>query len=211
MTAKRVGALVRSAAATAALIGLAPAWSWAGLMDFRSTSFAAADHATSFLQTNDGVTVAFTPGPQGAKLYWDNVDGLGVRWSYETDEIESAEWLTISFSAPVELHYILLTDLFKEGGYLEKGWYQLDDDAPVWFVADPGQVLGSSNGLKELNLNRWISSIRLGAPGYIGQQNHEFSVASVEYSPTPEPGSAALFGPGGLVVGWAVRRKRSVA
>ena len=57
----------------------------------------------------------------------DNVDGLGVRSAYETDEIEADEILALHFmSGPVDLDYVSLTDLFHEDGYYEQGSYQLN-------------------------------------------------------------------------------------
>jgi hypothetical protein len=195
--------------AIAAALGLAPLSSSAGTIDFRSGSFSGADQATSFTSSAGGVTTTLTPEPTGAKLYWDSTDGIGVRWSYETDEIEGAERLAIQFSAPLRVTGIMLTDLFYENGYLETGWYQPSGGAQTWFSADPGQVLGSTNGVKLLALDQVVSSIRFGAPGLFQGQNHEFSVARLTYASTavPEPASGLLAGIGGLIIGWAVRRR----
>jgi hypothetical protein len=198
--------------AMAAVVAIAPAIGRAGTIDFRSSAFAGADQATSFSSSAGGLATTLTPEPDGAKLYWDATDGIGVRWDYEVDEIEGVERLAIRFSSPVQVTGILLTDLFNENGYLETGWYQLDGGAQIGFSADPGQLLGITNGEKQLTLDGIASEIRFGAPGYVQGQNHEFSVARVTYaSPVPEPASALLTGIGGLVVGWAIRRRDSAA
>src|SRR6185312_1764153 len=58
----------------------------------------------------------------------DSEDGLGVRNSYENDEIESVESLTVSFSETVLISDVFLTDLFIEDPllgrpYAEVGYY----------------------------------------------------------------------------------------
>jgi hypothetical protein len=198
--------------AMAAVLGLVPASGHAGTIDFRSGAFAGADHATSFSASAGGLTTTLTPEPDGAQLYWDSTDGIGVRWDYEMDEIEGSERLAVHFSSPVQITGILLTDLFNESGYLETGWYQLDGGAQTWFTADPGQLLGITNGEKLLDVDGITSGIRFGAPGYVQGQNHEFSVARLTYAnPVPEPASALLTGVGGLIIGWAIRRRYRAA
>lgn len=183
---------------------------WAALIDFRSAAFAPGAGDSTFATQVDGVTWTFTANPPGATLYWDEEDGYGVRHDYEMDEIEGIEELRISFSAPVYVNEIHLTDLFNEHGYLETGWYILDGGPQVSFAAELNQTPSpASNGVKVLDVHQLVTSISFGAPGIIGCQNHEFSVSGLDIAqPIPEPASAALFLAGSGVVGFALRRRR---
>jgi hypothetical protein len=185
----------------------------AALVDFRdSGAFGAANYQPSFSTGINGYTVMLTALPNGARLYQDSTDGLGVRYSYEADEIEGIERLAIGFSTPVRLSSLLITDLFNEG-YLERGSYQLNGTGSwITFQALTSQVPGSTNG--ELTVlfapNTVASSIAFRSPGYLASlnQRHEFSVAAIEASAVPIPAAAWLLGTG--VVGLAVVRRRRI-
>ncbi len=185
--------------------------SWAALIDFRTAAFAPNAGDSEFITEIDGVTWTFTANPQGATLYWDDVDGYGVRHDYEMDEIEGLEELRISFSEAVFVNEIHLTDLFNEHGYLEIGWYELNDaNVQVSFSAEANQTPSpATNGVKVLQVGQLVTSISFGAPGFIDLQNHEFSVSGLDVAqPIPEPASAALFLAGSGVVGLALWRKK---
>lgn len=197
-----------------ALFGLtATAWSGSAhavSVDFRTAQFAAADQQTSFSTSAGGVGLTITPLPSpDARLYWDSTDGLGVRYAYETDEIEGAETLLVEFSSAVWLQDVQLTDLFNESGYLEVGYYELNDSgALVGFSADPSQG-SATNGVRSLSIGSFVTSIAFTAPGRIGGQSHEYSVSGLRFEgtqPVPEPASAVLFGAGLAVVACAFRR-----
>ncbi len=199
---------------TAAAVALGvSAWSGAAhalLVDFRSAEFAAADLQTSFSASADGVELVFTPMPTpSARLYWDATDGFGVRYAYETDEIEGRETLLIQFSEQVWLQEVQLTDLFYESGYLERGAYELDaSGALVGFAADPSQGAGT-NGVRSLAVGAYAHSIAFSAPGRLNGENHEFSVSGLRFEarrPVPEPAAVALFGAGLAAVALALRR-----
>ena len=115
-------------------------WSHAMLIDFRSGDFSSADGLSSFSYNPAGLTISANPSP--AKLYQDSTDGIGIRYSYENDEIEGSELLHLSFNAPQQLEQILFTDLFYErkndrsGSFYERGQYSFDNSNWVSFQAD---------------------------------------------------------------------------
>jgi hypothetical protein len=179
-------------------------------VDFRTAPFSDADQQTSFSTSAGGVGLTFTPLPTpDARLYWDSTDGFGVRYAYETDEIEGAEILLLEFSTEVWLQDVQLTDLFNESGYLEVGYYELDGSGTlVQFSADASQG-SATNGVRSLAIGSWVSSIAFTAPGRFDGQNHEYSVSGVRFDtrrPVPEPASVAVFGAGLAVVAFATRR-----
>lgn len=188
----------------------------AGIIDFRDeTIFGGALNQPSFTAGVGGNTVTVTAIPNGARLWWDSADGLGIqyRYGYEGDEIEGIERLRIGFSTPVNIVSVLITDLFNEGGYLERGFYQLNGTGSwIQFTALPGQTPSTSNGELTVLLDPSIavSSILFRAPGRLpGNQGHEFSVAAIVTDPpnaVPVPGAVWLLGSGlvGLV---AIRRR----
>ena len=70
----------------------------ASYVDFTSMDWhegSSAPYETYITNNIDGIDVTATAGPTGASLYHDTTDGLGVRYNYETDEIEESEVLTI--------------------------------------------------------------------------------------------------------------------
>lgn len=186
-------------------------------IDFTSTAFSDAygDGSYSFTAA-DGTTVTLTAGGSGSALYWDTEDGFGVMGSsgYEKDEIDSREYLTLNFSQSTYLDDVFVTDLFKESGYLEIGYYTLDNGSTTKFLADATQVTGT-NGEKTLDLNQYVKSITFSAPGKLFLQNHEFSIGGItigarvpELDPGPAGSALALLIAGGLAL---YGRRRAVA
>ena len=159
------------------------------------------------------ITITFQAQPNQATMFWDDVDGIGIEYDYEDDEIEGDyERLTVAFSETVVLSEVYITDLFNEWGYLETGWYKLDgSQTPVWFSASADQEIGLTNGELTLNIGQSVDSITFGAPGLICSENHDFSVAGVNVTPVPEPATLLLLGSGLLGAGLFRRRisKRS--
>lgn len=199
---------------------------FAATIDFRGADFAGSDGLSEVVYTaSDGVTLTITPEPQpDATLYWDSTDGFGVRYSYEADEIEGPETLSIDFDDTVLVTDVSLTDLFYEStdgaffnyNYYETGRYSTDGGYSwVNFSADPTQVTGT-NGELVLSIGQQTDSLLFRAPGQIKNEGHEFSVAGLSYEalganavPELDPGSAGaplalLFG-GAVVLG---RRRR---
>ena len=146
-------------------------------------------------------------------LWWDDIDGFGVQYSYEPDEIESPEFLLMEIETrggPVFLNRFGVADLFNEGDplYLEVGLYKTSNSTDwVPFEALPGQLLGSTNGERWVEVNQAVTGIRFTALGFLQNgENHEFALQKIEVSAVPVPPAVLLLGSGilGLV---GLRRK----
>jgi hypothetical protein len=186
----------------------------ASTFDFRDTAtFGGAMNQTSFSASVDGNMITVAASPTGARLWWDSTDGLGVKYLLESDEIQGIERLKIGFATPVLLSSVLITDLFNEGGYLERGYYQLNGSGSwIEFTALPSQTSGTSGELTvPIDSSILVNSITFKAPGLVlfPLQSHEFSVAAIVTDPpiaTPIPAAAWLLGSG--LVGLAAIRRR---
>ena len=111
-------------------VAIAHATTYAPQVDFRDGSFwSDANEEHSYSGSQSGVDLTISAAPSEATLWWDDKDGLGIRFSYENDEVESDEILRISFHDEVTLLAIYISDLFVEDGYAEKGSYRINDGA----------------------------------------------------------------------------------
>lgn len=186
-------------------------------IDFTHPDFSSAFGESYFSITREGVELTFDPNPGRATLYWDAQDGLGVIYSYEYDEIEFPEWLTIGFTTPVFLSSIFITDLFRDevrgsGQYDEIGLYFLvADSTPILSFFDANDLVpyDASNGEGSLLIGQPnVSSITFSAPGkLIPGQDHDFSVKGVDVTPVPEPATILLLGSGLVGLGLLGRKK----
>ena len=66
------------------------------MIDFRSGYFSSPHGLLSFYYSPVGLTINALP--EEAKLYQDSVDGLGVIYDYESDEVEGSEFLDLHFN-----------------------------------------------------------------------------------------------------------------
>lgn len=167
--------------------------------------------------TADGITVTITPGPSGTSLYWDDDDGFGVSGpSYEDDEVEGNETLTVKFTdaqgnaVNVVLDSFNVSDLFVElddegkRSYAEIGKYKVDGAAVVSFTPTNGVADHSNvNGTGTVYVGASTSTLILTAPGKIveqyyqyvwgrpklkeSHQDHEFSLAGLSFQVVSVP------------------------
>jgi hypothetical protein len=178
-------------ALTLAMVGASSTVAMASSVDFRTAS---SPSGSTWSTTVDGVKVTVSVGPSGSSLYWDSKDGFGVKGSngYEGDEVEGAEWLTVSFSEEVKLGDIYLTDLFTEPSnsapsnaikppagytYSEKGTYTLANGTAVGFLANTdAKPDPETNGEKTLSVNTNTTGVTLTAPGMQGATQYTYKV-----------------------------------
>ena len=194
--------------------------SQASEIDFRLAPFSAANNQTSYFYNQAGLTI--TPLPTDATLYQDSVDGLGVRHSYEYDEIEADETLWLHFNTPQWLNSILISDLFNEpynaggGSFQEEGSYSFDLISWTGIMADSGQTPPGTNGELKIEFTEppVITDIYFQALGWrnkvsdVWLEDHEYSVAVIDVTPVPVPGAIMLLGSG--LLGLAGFRKKFV-
>ncbi len=154
---------------------------------------------------------------EGAVMTWNDGDGLGVKYSYEYDEIETPELLSIHFDKLVHLETIELTDLFYEkrdgAWYQEKGALTYNDgvSTQVLHFNSPDHVV--SNGWMTIDLDTDILWMQFAAPGRISagekRQDHEYSVAGLQVNSVPEPATISTLALSLLsLAGLSVRRKK---
>ena len=178
-------------------------------LDFRDSFYSSAFGENAFTATVDGIHFTIKAKPADAELWWDSRDGIGIQYDYENDEIEGSENLVILFHTPVNLNGVFITDLFNEHGYLERGVFATDDE---WhkFYADPGQLLGESNGELWIDIGYFgLDSMSFQAPGRSHPgENHEFALGGLEVTAVPVPAALWLFGSGLLALGGLLRRPR---
>jgi hypothetical protein len=206
---------VRAIALAMGIAFAAPA-AQATSVDFRDMSFADAKAQGSYQFSAGGVQITLSTNLQDAVLWWDEKDGFGVTSpsSYEADEIEGPEKLSVSFSAPVMLKKFSVSDLFYEHGYYEMGFYDVEDQgSKQGFLATES----AGNGERSVDVNQQLSLISFSSLGRIEWQHHEFSLMGLNFdflggepnpsaSAVPAPAAAWLFGSGLIGLAGLLRR-----
>lgn len=190
--------------AAAAFIGLSTAATAAALqpqVDFRSSTFSAANNQHSFYAVVDGIGMtiqAYTVDDSGnqveAALWWDSQDGLGVRSGYQMDEIDAGDSIVITFDDTIGLSHVFLSDLFRNEThngltYDETGWYEVDGGEGVEFnAADLWETEGDkANGEHVIELSKIIpvNQIAFFAPSHGGTHNYSL----IGFTDPPIPGA----------------------
>ena len=178
-------------------------------IDFRDDAWDSANWQASYTigyPIIGDITVKATPDT--ATLWHDDVDGMGIRYSYEDDEIEKWEVLYVSFASNINLDTIRVSDLFYESRsgywYNEIGYYSLNNGTSWTPFTAPNTNLPSTstngeNGEFDIAVGGIeTNSLRLKARGYVYdngyRQDHEFSLQSLEISQVPEPSTLLLLG-----------------
>ena len=178
-------------------------------IDFRDNAWEASEGFQDF--TLGDVTLRAHPAQ--ATLWHDSIDGIGIIFDYENDEIEEDEILEVSFASLIQLDSIGIADFFYEcrwgGCYSETGYYSLDGTTWNLFTAPNPS---NSNGEMSIAVGQVVSSVWFMAPGNIGTQDHEFALQNLVVTQlVPEPGTLILLASGiVLIVPWLRRRKHQI-
>lgn len=154
-----------------------------------------------------GLKVRLEAFTSGARLWQDDIDGLGIIKDWEDDEIEWDEQLQISFSSLVKVNKISIADLFIEWGYTERGLYSYDEGGS-WITFDAEEFMGGSNG--ELTIDVGVNTASLWFTGDISANRgqYEYAVQKIDVELVPEASTLIMLGTGLIGVAFYTRRRK---
>ncbi len=215
MKSLKKGLLAASVVATGLVAGQAAhaaAFAPAPLVDFTTAAFAAADGQTSFYVVVDGIGMTFEGfntnggGMVAANMWWDDVDGFGVRTNLDLDEVDDFDLLRITFDSAVDLSAIFITDLFADetyngvGPYDEQGYYDIGAGDVLFDAASLAGTDGDkTNGENVLQFPATsVTSISFSA--FDGPNFDNFSVAGIDATTGPGQNEVPVPGMVGLGV-----------
>lgn len=205
-----------AASLVAAAVSIAAPRANAAVIDFRTAPWGPGGAAS---ETNGAVTVS-ADSPLGGVLSWSISDGFGVdsdlvigRFELDTDreddEVNNAEILRVSFLGGAAVDGFLVTDLYRESGYNEVGYYRINSGIWTSFAAPNANVPGTTNGELWVSFaSQTVNTLTFGYPVTLtGGDRNDFSVAGVRTTnAVPEPTLLMLFGLG--LTGLAARTRR---
>ncbi len=187
-------------------------------VDFRSSAFAGADQQHSFTSMVGGVSFTVSAwrddgsgGLAAANLWWDGIDGLGIRGG-EEDEIDVGEYLVIDFASLIGISHLFFSDLFANEtsrGQTFSEALQVSTDFGYSSIATADLITGNwgdaANGEGVLALDKTIPVRRLTltGSGVFGLQDFSLLGFTDPIVDIPEPATGllllgGLFGLGGL-------------
>ncbi|MBW2339522.1 MAG: PEP-CTERM sorting domain-containing protein [Deltaproteobacteria bacterium] len=182
------------------------------VIDFRTSDWAGAN-GRSVYTVGDVTVSAYDVHDPGwhAKLYQDEVDGLGVLGGQD-DEIDRHEFIWVHIKGEMMINGVWITDLFDapDGGDGEKGQMLFSDlGGSFYFFQFYGNDADQGNGEIWVDFGDefLVSDAVFGSKPWPGYDGNEFSVAGFTAAAVPEPATMLLLGAGLIGLAGVGRRK----
>lgn len=145
--------------------------------------------------TSGNITVTST----GGNISWEN-DGLGVSGGTESDEVDNAESLQVSFAAPVIVSTIWLDDFWNatNSNSPEQARVTVNDGPSFLFTAilplnnDPDPTSFDFTSVFAGPVSSLLfEAVNSGSPSNLAS---DFALSQIEYPPVPVPAAFWLLG-----------------